>query len=237
MSKIKNFAKSYKNTIIKSGDRLTLYGNDYTVISSTDSLTLLRDSKGHPCAYPTDKVKSMMLQKSLKKTVVSDKNPNVVSGSEKTARPRTQGSAGVQGGPGKMHAGKIRVDKVDAKGRKYHYWVDAQHGTKHEDHSSDPHEHQLDHKSVEIHTQMNNVINKYAHEEDHGKLKKMLNEFIEAKAAYTHLRDAHNQLAKEQGGFHSSTLQNLSSKQDEADRKFNKLAEAIKQSTAKTVKK
>lgn len=213
MSKINNFAKAFKKSLYKSGEKLELYGNTYTVMSCSKSYTLLKDSKGTPCAYPTESVRKMLLQKSL--------------GDVKKAVP---------GQADKMHAGKIRVDKVDKHGKKYHYWVDATHGTKHEDHGADPHKHQLDETSMKLHGKMNSIINEHAHQEDVPKLKKMLNEFVEAKAAHSHLKEAHNQLAKEQGGVHSSTLQQVASKQDAADQKLNKLKDALKASKQKKLK-
>lgn len=214
MSKINKFAKAFKKSLYKSGEKLDLYGNSYTVMNCDDKYTLLRDSKGTPCAYPTSSIKKMLMKKSLKEY------------DEESELKKAD----------KMHAGKIRVDKVDKNGKKYHYWVDANHGIKHESHDSDPHSHQLDDTSVKLHHKMNSIINDHAHKDDAPKLKKMLNEFVEAKAAHSHLKEAHNQLAKEQGGFHTTTMQNISKKQDEAHDKLNKLKDALKQSKLKKIK-
>ncbi len=212
MSNIDNFAKAFKKSLYKAGDKLELYGNTYTVTSCDNKYTLLMDSKGTPCAYPTKIVKKLVVDGNFKKSIQK---------SEKVD---------------KLHGGKIRVDKVDHKGRKYHYWVDATHGVKHEAHDSEPHKNQLDEQSVKLHSKMNSIINQHAHPQDAEKLKGMLNEFVQAKAAHRHLTDAHNQLAREQKGIHESTIHNIASKQDIADKKLNQLKDALKQSKMKKLK-
>lgn len=236
MSKFDNFIKSFKNTLMKSGDKLVLYKTEYTIISSDDKLTLMKDQRGTPCAYETSKLKEILRSMDIKKAtnLAGPERPQPQPSASPTGN---QPSASPKGGVDKMHAGKIRVDKVDSKGRKYHYWVDANHGTKHEDHGSEPHSHQIDEASMKLHTQMNSIINMHSHPDDSGKLKKMLTEFVEAKAAAHHLKEAHSQIAPSQGGFHTSTLNNIASKQDVADRKFNQLKTALKESKQKLLNK
>jgi len=231
MSKYNTFLKAFKSLNLRSGEKIVLYKNEYTVISSNDKLTLMKNAAGHPCAYPTEKLKSIMLNKAL----ISNKNSGIIAGSEKGTSSRTQSGAGMGVDPKKMHSGKIRVDKVDSKGHKYHYWVDAQHGTKYESHdSTNPHPNQIDEVSKLHYSEMNSIIHKYAADEDVPKLQGKLDEYVKAKSAYIHLEEAHNQLAKEHGtGFPSSTLNNLATKQDDYERKFNILKTALKQSKDK----
>lgn len=197
-------------------------------MDTNERFTLLRDSGGAPVAMPTAKLKKIM-STMHKSAVVMDKNPSIIQGSDKGTSARTKESAGVAEGPGKMHGGKIRVDKVDKNGKKYHYWVDAVKGTKHDDHKDEkPSEHQIDEASQKIHSDMLSVINLNAHPADKEKIKKLLDDWVESKSSYHHLKEAHRQLAKEQGGnFPTATLNNISNKQSDHEAKFKKLKEAL----------
>lgn len=212
-----------------------MYGTSYSVMDTNERFTLLSDPNGSPVAFPTKSLKKIL--GSMHKSVVMNENPNIIHGSDKGTTARTKGSAGISSGPGKMHGGKIRVDKVDKNGKKYHYWVDAVHGTKHDEHDSkDPSSHQIDEASSKLHSDMLSVINLNAKEEDRPKLKKLLDDWVQSKAEYHNLKEAHSQLGKEQGGYHpKSTLNNISNKQSGHEEKFEKLKDALIASKKKSL--
>lgn len=236
MSKNKFITSFKKSQLILKGHKVEMYGNSYSVMDTNDRFTLLSDTNGAPIAFDTKKLKKIL--GSINKSVVSDKNPNIIQGSDKGTSERTKESAGMGAAPGKMHGGKIRVDKVDQNGKKYHYWVDAVHGTKHDEHSSDkPSEHQIDESSKKLHGDALSIINLKTSKEDRPKLTKMLDDWVQSKAEYHNLKEAHSQLGKESGGYHpKSTLNNIANKQSAHEAKFEKLKEAITASANKAKK-
>ncbi len=215
MNKFETFAKAFKKSQFSEGEQLELYGNTYTVLNSDEKYTLLKDMKGTPCAYPTKALKKMLMNKSLKKA--HDKQ------SEESG--------------GRFYNGRIRVDKNDINGDLQSFWVDAMHGTRHETHSSKADEDQLDEISARLHGKMNKMINEHADAEDVGDLKEMLEDYIKSKASHSHLQQAHDQLAKEQGKVPDSVLKNVAAKQDTADNKLMKFKEALKASKKKKLSK
>jgi hypothetical protein len=224
-----------KSQLILKGHKIEMYGNSYSVMDTNDRFTLLSDSNGAPVAFSTNKLKKIL--GTMHKSVVMDKNPAIIQGSDKGTSERTKEGAGIGSAPGKMHGGKIRVDKTDKNGKKYHYWVDAQHGTKHDDHKDEkPSEHQIDEASKKIHGEMLSVINLNAHDSDKPKLKKLLDDWVQSKAEYHNLKEAHTQLGKEQGGYHpTSTLNNIANKQSAHEEKFTKLKDALVASKKKVL--
>lgn len=58
--------------MFKKGDKLKLYGNIYQVLSSDKQLTLAKDLKGIPSAFPTDKLLKMVAMQ-LKKAIEEKK--------------------------------------------------------------------------------------------------------------------------------------------------------------------
>lgn len=198
------------------GSQIKLYNNDYTVMSSTDSYTLLKDQLGNPVAYPTSKLKTIL---------------NTLNKSEEGSAP----SAGSGQAPGKLHAGKIRVDKVDSKGHKYYYWVNATSGVRHDEHDSQhPSDNQIDEASNKLHSDVLSMINTKTAPEDRHKLKMLLNDWVISKAAHHNLKEAHTQLRKEsKGGVPTSTLNNLSDKQSEHEAKYEALKSALVASAIK----
>lgn len=224
-SQIKKLLKSLD---IVKGHKLTLYKCDYWVMETNDRMTLLKDSNGNPVAFETKKLKQVMMRSmknELSKALAMGKPPGPSAPAASAAAP--SGGEG-KGSIGKMHGGKIRVDKVDSKGRKYHYWVDAVHGSRHADHKSDsPGETHLHEEDQKLHGKMLDAIHKYAHPSDVKEIAKKLDDWIQAKAAYTHLKEAHNQLAKESGGVPTSTVNNIAAKQAEHLKKFHDLKKTL----------
>jgi hypothetical protein len=238
---ISQFKQLRKSLDIMKGHKLQLYKTDYTVMETNDKFTFLKDPNGNPVAFETKKLKQILTKcatDSIKKAVVSDKNPAIVHGSEKGASDRTKASVGMGSSPGKMHGGMIRVDKVDSKGNKYHYWVHAVHGTKHEQpsESSPKKETELHEADQKLHSQLVTAIHKYASPGDVKDLTEKLGEWIEAKANHSNLKEAHNQLAKETGGVTSSTVNHVASKQSDHEKKFQAFKAALAQSAEKRMK-
>jgi len=221
---VKSF-KMLKSRPILKGHKLTMYGTQYDVMDTNDKLTLLKDPQGNPCAYPTKKLNDI-LRKECMKSLAKAENP--------TATP-AQSSKGGSPDVGKMHAGMIRVDKVDSKGRKYHYWVHAETGMKHDDHSSkNPSGDQIDHASQQLHSKVLTTINMHASAGDHEKLKSMLDDWVHAKASYHNLKEAQNQMIKENGGkIPTSVMDKLATMQSNHEKKY----KALKQALVDSVKK
>lgn len=215
-----NSFKMYKSRPILKGHKLTLYSTEYDVMDTNDRMTLLRDPQGNPCAYPTSKLKKLLMKDCIKS--LSQPGPS----------PKPQGGGDV----GKMHAGMIRVDKTDSKGRKYHYWVHAETGMKHDDHSTkDPSGDQIDHASQQLHSKVLTTINMNAHSSDHEKLKGMLDDWIHAKASFHNLKEAQNQMIKETGKkVPTSVLNKLSNMQSNHEKKYKALKQALVDSVKKT---
>lgn len=233
LSQVKKLRKSLE---IAKGHKLSLYKTDYLVMETNDKMTLLKDPNGNPVAFETKKLKQVItrsMKNDLSKALGAGKAPGPAAPAASAAAP----SGGGEGkGMGKMHGGKIRVDKVDSKGKKYHYWVDAVHGTRHADHKSDtkaePHLHEEDQK---LHGKMLDAIHKHAHPSDVKEITEKLHAWIESKSAYTHLKEGHNQLAKESGGVPTSTVNNIAAKQSEHLKKFEALKSALAASAKKKI--
>lgn len=225
---VSELKKLRKSLDIVKGHKLTLYKCDYWVMETNDRMTLLKDTNGNPVAFETKKLKQVMMRSAkndLNKALGMGKAPGPSAPAASAAAP--SGGEG-KGSIGKMHGGKIRVDKVDSKGKKYHYWVDATHGTRHADHKSDsPSETHLHEEDQKLHGKMLDAIHKYAAPGDIKEITKKLDSWIEAKAAYTHLKEAHNQMAKETGGVPTSTVNNIAAKQAEHLKKFQELKKAL----------
>lgn len=204
-SQIKKLKKSLN--LIK-GQRICLYKTDYTVTETNDKFTFLKDPNNNPVAFDTKKLKS------------------IIRGYHASDIKKAMGE--------RMHAGMIRVDKVDQHGKKYHYYVHGQHGTRHKDPSEssakETHMHPEDQK---LHSKMVDAIHKHAHADDVANLSKKLDKWVEAKSAYTHLKEANNQMAKETGGVTSSTVQLVAKKQAEHLKMFNELKTALAASSLK----
>lgn len=236
-SLISELKKLQKSLDIVKGHKITLYKCDYWVMDSNDRMTLLKDPNGNPVAFNTKKLKQVMMRSAkndLSKALGMGKPPGPAAPAASAAAP--SGGEGKGKGGGKMHGGKIRVDKVDSKGHKYHYWVDAVHGTRHADSKSDSksetHLHEEDQK---MHGKMLDAIHKYASPGDVKEITKKLDDWIEAKAAYTHLKEAHNQMARETGGVPTSTVNNIAAKQAEHLKKFEALKKALAASAKKKI--
>lgn len=239
---ISQLKKLRKSLDIVKGHKLSLYKTDYMVMDTNDKYTFLKDPNGNPVAFETTKLKEVLtrcMTDSIKKSaVVSDKNPGIVHGSDAGTSARTKGSAGMGAGPGKMHGGMIRVDKVDSQGKKYHYWVHGTKGTRHEEPSEgskqETHLHEADQK---MHGQIVSAIHEHASPGDVKELTQKLNDWVEAKSAYVHLKEAHNQLAKESGGVPSSTVNMIAQKQSEHEKKFQAFKKAFAASAEKKMGK
>lgn len=73
MSKFDDFFKSFNRKemcigpFLKKGQKIQLYKNDYTVTSCDEKYTLLRDAKGTPLAYKTERLKAIMESPDIKK--------------------------------------------------------------------------------------------------------------------------------------------------------------------------
>lgn len=233
MANVKKFLKGFKDKkpkLYKSGDRVSLYKNTYMVMSCNEKYTLLKDSRNTPFAIPTERLNKI--------TDLAKAKPGAISGKEvspgvfETRKEKLQQP--------KMQSGMIRVDKVDKNGKKYHYFIHAQHGTKHQEQHSESklHESQIDEESMKAYHNIQSAIRKHAHAEDVPKLMKKLNEFVAAKSVHHHLVEAHTQLTREEHGhFSMSTLQKISNKQDEYEKKLNSLMDAIKASKSRKEEK
>lgn len=237
---INQLKKLRKSLDIVKGHKLNLYKTEYFIADTNDKYTLLKDPNGNPIAFETKKLKQVLTRSmtdGIKKAIVSDKNPSIVHGSDAGTSERTKGSVGMGSSPGKMHGGMIRVDKVDSQGKKYHYWVHGSKGTRHdspsENSKQETHLHEADQK---LHSQMISKFHEHAAPGDVKKLTEMLDKWVEAKTSYVHLKEAHNQLAKESGGVPSSTVNMIAKKQAEHEKLFQDLKDAFKQSAEKRLK-
>lgn len=236
---ISQISKLRKSLDIAKGHKLSLYKTEYLVMETNDRMTLLKDPNGNPVAFETKKLKQVItrsMKNDLSKALAAGKGPAPAAAPAGGGAAPSSGGEGGKSGIGKMHGGKIRVDKVDSKGKKYHYWVDATHGSRHADHKSDsPSETHLHEEDQKIHGKMLDAIHKHAHPSDVKDISKKLDDWIESKAAYTHLKEAHNQLARESGGVPTSTVNNIAAKQSEHLKKFEALKSALAASHQKKI--
>ena len=234
--KINNFVKGFKKSkIFKSGDTIELYKNTYTILTSNDTLTLLQDSRGTPTAYPTEKVRAMILKKELKKTVVTNENPNIKVGNTQ-ATDRTKSSVGMPTGPksdapsGTMHAGMIKITKPNPKqpGKMETYWVHGLEGTKHADHEGSAHHDPIHHKVTPVHRELKRRIINHLDESKHENAMKVLDDYAKQKSMVEHLRDGHQALSAESNTKVSSTMRKYIDHHDtEAFKKQKKLVDFL----------
>lgn len=114
MGKIKDFVhtfldnKTLKPIKLKKGEKVEFYKNKYTVVSCDDKYTILKDAKGSPIAYKTNKMQELMQKSMLVK------------------------ASGVKG-TFTCPSGKVPVESMTASGKKQKYCVDPQTGAKADD--------------------------------------------------------------------------------------------------------
>lgn len=109
-NKFDRFIKSHKEqyndslaTFLTKGKLITLYKNQYEVVKCDDKYTILKDEKGHPIAYRTERMRQILGLEGLNK-----------------ANPGT--------GPAPCESGKVRVYRTDSSGKKYSYCVNPDTG-------------------------------------------------------------------------------------------------------------
>ena len=246
MSKdLKTFINGYsfmKSLDLSEGATISLYNNKYRVIASRDDgMTLLKDIKDNPVAFSTERLKKMLYKSALEKAIpeagakpVSTKMPtsqmpkNVTTdqghsvNDPKSTTARTQGSAGVKQ---KRQLGEMQNGKIYVLRHGKRYWVDAQTGSTHDSHdSSDAHHpvnHPDDHKMI---ADTRNKIIETAHPDDHEQLQKKFMNYVQASAAFSHVRHAVDFQSKQSGQNQSTAtidrVQAMGDKKGEAARAF-----------------
>jgi hypothetical protein len=251
--KVNNFAKAFKKCMFKAGDSIELFSNSYTVTSCNDKMTLLKDCKNNPVAYPTDKLKSMILKKAqelhkaegaAQASAPVSVAPKAASPAPKAAKAPTSTGApkaatGTHAMPtGSMHSGMIRVDKVDSHGKRYHYWVHGTKGSTHVDASENAASHpkQFSEKEMHYYTKIKSIINEHAHGEDKAKLEDKFMKFMVAKSSHDNLKEAYNHMQNSgQGNITTNTIRHIGAMQDIYQGRFKEFSKALTASKQKKI--
>jgi len=217
--------KLKKSLKLEKGSKINLYGNDYKVISSNEDMTFVIDCKNHPLAYKTKFLKSLLMETGMKKAIVENDNPNIIHGSSKGVSDRVKAGVGLNT-KDNVHAGMIRIDKVDSNGKAYHYWVHAQHGTIHDDSGKEV-KRNIGHKELHFYSELNNKLKEKLDPSKHEEFKKKFDDFANSKSRYNELKAAQTGLAKKQG-VDPGTVHNVAAKQNEYKNKFKSLLNFVK---------
>lgn len=202
MSKYKDFIKSrklaqtkeelLKGKMPEQGSYLTLFSNDYRVLTKPDSkICILEDSKANKFAYPREKLISM-LTKSVELSNEMEKadGPRTLTGTNKlvgqlgenakpSSAPATSSAKMKQTDPvGTVRNGR---KKVVSKQTGKTMWVNVATGDSHESHEEGSNKHEAGPEAQQQTKQFFDSLKDKLHPADKMKLQRQMKELVEVK--------------------------------------------------------